>query len=95
MVLRAAAGKQDLEIAAERVSAIRRRRVGRSGFLTAGLAGLERDTSRAGRTPTITEAKVQEVIRKLNFIDAVTLAKKQIHLIADNYATHKHPKVHK
>lgn len=35
----------------------------------------------------------QEWIRFLRFIDLATPAGKQLHLIADNYATHKHPKV--
>src|ERR1700681_542316 len=37
----------------------------------------------------------QEWLRFLRVIDQVTPASKQIHLIADNYATHKHPKVDK
>jgi len=35
----------------------------------------------------------QEFIRFLNAIDANVPAKKAIHVIVDNYATHKHPKV--
>jgi len=35
----------------------------------------------------------KEWIRFLNLIDAQTSADKKIHLIADNYATHKHPAV--
>ena len=35
----------------------------------------------------------QEFIRFLNIIEAAVLAGKLIHAIADNYATHKHPKV--
>ena len=37
----------------------------------------------------------QEWLKFLRVIDQVTPAGKQIHLIADNYATHKHPKVEK
>jgi len=37
----------------------------------------------------------QEWLKFLRVIDSVTSADKQIHLIADNYATHKHPKVQK
>src|SRR3954470_20006901 len=37
----------------------------------------------------------QEWIKFLRSIDEVTPAGKQVHLIADNYATHKHPKVQK
>ena len=51
VVLLAAAGKQDLEIAAEMASAIRRRLAGGSGSLKLGLAGLEKDAPRPGRTP--------------------------------------------
>jgi transposase len=35
----------------------------------------------------------QEWIKFLNLIDQQTPADKQVHLIADNYATHKHPRV--
>jgi len=35
----------------------------------------------------------QEWLKFLRVIDKVTPAEKEIHLIADNYATHKHPKV--
>ena len=35
----------------------------------------------------------QEFIRFLNKIDRETPAKRELHLIVDNYATHKHPKV--
>ena len=35
----------------------------------------------------------QEWLKFLRVIESVTPAEKQIHLIADNYATHKHPKV--
>ncbi len=37
----------------------------------------------------------QEWLRFLRVIDANTPAKKELHLIADNYATHKHPRVQK
>ncbi len=37
----------------------------------------------------------QEWLKFLWVIDAVTPEEKQIHLLADNYATHKHPKVQK
>jgi transposase len=37
----------------------------------------------------------QEWLKFLRVIDSVTPSDKQIHLIADNYATHKHPKVQK
>ena len=36
----------------------------------------------------------QEFIRFLNTIDAEVPAGKAVHLILDNYAAHKHPKVH-
>jgi transposase len=37
----------------------------------------------------------QEWLKFLRVIDDVTAADKELHLIADNYATHKHPKVQK
>src|SRR5215203_6216788 len=37
----------------------------------------------------------QEWLKFLRVIDDVTPADKELHLIADNYATHKHPKVQK
>jgi transposase len=60
----AAAGKQDLEIAAEVSISNQKAARWRKRFLEMGLTGLERDAPRPGRTPTITSAKVQEVVRK-------------------------------
>src|SRR5579864_1896172 len=62
IVLLAAEGWQDKQIAArlkitpKKVSRWRRR------FLTLGLAGLERDASRPGRTPKITTSFVRRVV---------------------------------
>jgi transposase len=64
VVLLAATGKQDLEIAAEIGISNQKAARWRKRFLTFGLAGLEKDAPRPGRTPTITSAKVQEVVRK-------------------------------
>src|ERR1700747_809683 len=64
VVLLAAAGKQDLEIAAEVGISNQKAARWRKRFLEMGLAGLEKDAPRPGRTPTITPAKVQEVVRK-------------------------------
>jgi transposase len=64
VVLLAAAGKQDLEIAAEVGISNQKAARWRKRFLEMGLAGLEKDAGRPGRTPTITSAKVQEVVRK-------------------------------
>jgi transposase len=64
VVLRAAAGKQDLEIAAELGISNQKAARWRKRFLIGGLAGLEKDAPRPGRTPTITLAKIQKVIRK-------------------------------
>jgi len=63
VVLLAAAGKQDLEIAAEVGISNQKASRWRKRFLEMGLAGLEKDAPRPGRTPTITPAKVQEVVR--------------------------------
>ncbi len=64
VVLLAAAGKQDLEIAAEIGISNQKAARWRGRFLKLGLAGLEKDAPRPGRTPTITAAKVQEVVRR-------------------------------
>jgi transposase len=64
VVLLAAAGKQDLEIAAEIGISNQKAARWRKRFLKMGLAGLEKDAPRSGRTPIITPAKVQEVVRK-------------------------------
>src|SRR5215207_8014398 len=64
VVLLAAAGKQDLEIAAEVGISNQKAARWRKRFLRLGLPGLEKDAPRPGRTPTITPTKVQEVVRK-------------------------------
>ena len=64
VVLLAAAGKQDLEIAAEIGISNQKAARWRKRFLKMGLSGLEKDAPRSGRTPSITPAKVQEVVRK-------------------------------
>jgi transposase len=64
VVLLAAAGKQDLEIAVEVGISNQKAARWRKRFIKMGLAGLEKDATRPGRTPIITSAKVQEVVRK-------------------------------
>ena len=64
VVLMAAAGKQDLEIAAEIGISNQKAARWRKRFLQFGLAGLEKDAPGRGRRPTITPAQVQEVISK-------------------------------
>jgi len=64
VVLLAAAGKQDVEIAAEIGISNQKAARWRKRFPSLGLAGLEKDAPRPGRTPTITSVKVQEAIRK-------------------------------
>lgn len=64
VILLAATGKQDLEIASEIGISDQKAARWRKRFLKMGLAGLEKDAPRPGRTPTITAAKVREVIRK-------------------------------
>src|SRR5215467_10250717 len=64
VVLLAAEGKQDLEIAAEIGISNQKAARWRKRFLEFGLAGLVKDAPRPGRTATITPAKVQDVIRK-------------------------------
>ena len=64
IVLLASEGKENREIAAE--LGIVRHTVGRwrSRYAQLGLAGIEKDSPRSGRVPTISEAVIQEVIRK-------------------------------
>src|SRR5271157_1132736 len=64
VVLLAAAGKQDVEIAAELGISNQKAARWRKRFLKMGLAGLEKDAPRPGRTPRITAVQVREVIRK-------------------------------
>ena len=55
------------------------------------MAGYE--TSTYGRFSDVHRGRHQEWIKFLNQIDRETPAELDIHLIVDNYATHKHPKV--
>ncbi len=64
IVLLAAAGMQDKQIAAQLRIMPEKAARWRNRFLDGGLVALEKDAPRAGRTPTITPAKIQEVIRK-------------------------------
>jgi len=64
IVLLAAAGKQDKEIAAELVITAHKVARWRNRFLDVGLTGLEKDAPRPGRTPRISSAKVKRVIHK-------------------------------
>jgi transposase len=64
IVLRAAEGMQDKEIAQEFSITPEKSARWRNRFLEGGLAALEKDAPRPGRTPTITPARVQRVIDK-------------------------------
>ena len=64
IVLLAAAGMQDKQIAAKLSIMPEKAARWRNRFLDGGLAALDKDAPRPGRTPTITPAKIQEVIRK-------------------------------
>jgi len=64
IVLLAADGKQDLEIATALKITPKKAARWRARFLQAGLAGLEKDAPRPGRTPSIPAKLVQQVIRK-------------------------------
>jgi len=68
VVLLAAAGKQDLEIAAELGIGNQKAARWRKRFLEMGLAGLEKDAPRPGRTPSISKTTVDRVI-KLTTVD--------------------------
>jgi len=64
IVLLAAAGMQDKQIAAKLRIMPEKAARWRNRFLDGGLAALDKDAPRPGRTPTITPSKIQEVIRK-------------------------------
>lgn len=64
IVLLAAAGKQDLEIAGELKISPQKAARWRARFLKFGQSGLAKDAPRPGRPPTIGELRVQAVIRR-------------------------------
>ena len=64
IVLLAAAGKQDKDVAAELGITAQKAARWRKRFLALGMAGLEKDAPRPGRTPSISAAKVKRVIQK-------------------------------
>jgi transposase len=64
IVLLAAAGKQDAEIAEQVGITPKKVARWRARFLADGLSALEKDAPRGGRPPSITADVVQEVIRK-------------------------------
>src|ERR1035441_3443942 len=64
IILLAADGKQDLEIAAAVNISNHKAARWRKRFLKKGFPGLERDAPRPGRARTITAAMIQGVVRK-------------------------------
>jgi transposase len=64
IVLLAAEGQQDVEIAAQLGISPKKAARWRNRFLDAGVKGLEQDAPRSGRAPTITPALVHQVIEK-------------------------------
>jgi transposase len=64
IVLLAAEGKLDLEIAAQLCISPQKAARWRNRFLDVGLEGLKKDAPRPGRTPRITPAMIREVIRR-------------------------------
>jgi transposase len=64
IVLLAAAGKQDKDIAAELGMTAHKVARWRNRFLDLGMPGLEKDAPRPGRTPSISPALVKRVVRK-------------------------------
>src|SRR5471030_1696793 len=64
IVLLAADGKQDLEIAAAVNVSNQKAARWRKRFLQKGFPSLEKDATRPGRTPTITADKIEDVVRK-------------------------------
>ena len=64
IVLLAAAGKQDLEIAEELSVTPRTAARWRARYLQAGIDGLKKDAQRPGRTPLFTPEKIRTVVEK-------------------------------
>jgi transposase len=64
IILLAAAGMQNKQIAAKLKVMPEKAARWRNRYLEGGLAALDKDAPRPGRTPTITPAMVQEVVRK-------------------------------
>lgn len=64
IVLLAAAGKQDLEIAEELSITSRTAARWRARYLKAGIDGLKKDAQRPGRTPIFTPEKIRMVVEK-------------------------------
>src|SRR5271155_5606157 len=64
IILLAAAGKQDREIAASLNITAHKVARWRNRFLDLGITGLEKDAPRPGRTPKISAAKVGQVVHK-------------------------------
>jgi transposase len=62
IILLAASGKQDKEIASELQISVQKSARWRARFLACGIVGLEKDATRPGRTPTIPAALVKRVI---------------------------------
>jgi transposase len=64
IVLLAGSGLQDKQIATELEITPEKAARWRNRFLEGGMAALDKDAPRPGRTPMITSAKMQEVLRK-------------------------------
>jgi transposase len=64
IVLLAAMGRQDLEIAEELSVTPRTAARWRARYLKAGIDGLKKDAPRPGRTPSITREKIRMVVEK-------------------------------
>ncbi len=62
IILLAAGGKQNKEIASELQISVQKSARWRARFLECGIAGLEKDATRPGRTPSIPAALVKRVI---------------------------------
>ena len=64
IVLLAAQGKQNLEIAQQLSTAPRTVARWRNRFLQSGIVGLEKDAPRPGRTPKLTPKQIQRIVEK-------------------------------
>ena len=103
IVLLAAAGKENRQIATQ--LGLSKPTVGlwRKRFAQRRLAGIEKNAPRSGRRPTrmnqqarrileTTRHRHQEWIKFLGRIDPQMPAELDLHVVVDNYATHKHPR---
>jgi transposase len=89
IILLAAAGLKNKQIAEKLKVAPRMATLWRDHFNKSGIKGLLNDAPRPGQE----KHRHQEWLKFLRMIDKAVAAGKEIHTICDNYGTHKHPNV--